>query len=169
MKLSVLCAALALGLIVGCQTEREAHESETAPAMGTRMSDLPIAAQKSIRAYAPGAKIDDIDKEARSGRTIYEVTFVDPGKNLKMHVDEDGNVVRSISEKAGAPTIGMKFKELPPAVQKSIQKYAPNRGIIGIESEIAQSGRMVYEVQFEEPGEDPKMHFAEDGTLLMKN
>ena len=166
MKIYILGAVLALGLVTGCKTDVEKTQAETAPRMGTKIADLPPAVQNTIRNYAPGAKIDDIDKERRSGRTIYEITFADPGRNPKLHVAEDGTIVRTISEKAGAQTPGQKFQALPPAVQNSIRRYAPPHAEIADIDEETRSGRTVYEVQFKAPGKNPKMHIASDGTLL---
>jgi len=58
-----------------------------------------------------------------------------------------------------------KFNELPPAVQKTVRAQAPNAEIADV-SKKSQDGMDVYEVQFNEPGKNPKVVVAADGKLL---
>ena len=60
------------------------------------IGELPRAVQRTIKQRVPNARIEDIDKETRTGRTVYEVTFENPGKNPKLHVAEDGTIVQEI-------------------------------------------------------------------------
>lgn len=161
----------AAALIAGCATNEERRAgSDSAPDVGTRFSDLPAAVQQTVRTRVPNANIDDIDKETRTGRTIYEITFEEPGKNPKLHIAEDGTIVKigdRVVEKAGASTdsIGTEFGELPAAVQRTIKQRAPGARIDDIDKE-TRTGRTVYEVTFEEPGKNPKLHIAEDGSIV---
>ena len=63
------------------------------PRLGTKMEDLPAAVQATLKQNAPSAQVDDIDKEMRTGRAVYEITFKDPGLNPKMHIAEDGTLL----------------------------------------------------------------------------
>src|SRR5256885_3525077 len=58
-----------------------------------------------------------------------------------------------------------KFNELPPAVQKTVRAQAPNAEIADI-SHKTQDGMEVYQVEFAEPGKNPKLMVAADGRLL---
>src|SRR5258706_5588231 len=58
-----------------------------------------------------------------------------------------------------------KFNELPPAVQKPVRAQAPNAEIADV-SKTTQNGIDVYEVQFNEPGKNPKVVVAADGKLV---
>jgi uncharacterized membrane protein YkoI len=58
-----------------------------------------------------------------------------------------------------------KFNELPPAVQKTVRAQAPNAEIADI-SHNTRDGIDVYEVEFKEPGTNPKVMVAADGRLL---
>lgn len=166
--------------MVGCasndrdaEVRMEHHSSatESSPRIGTTMNDLPAAVQNAIKENAPNAKVDDIDKETRSGRVVYEITFEEPGKNPKLHIAEDGTIVKAddkITEKSGAasgPSVGTKLSDLPEAVQKTIKEHAPNAKVDDIDKE-TRTGRVIYEVQFEEPGKNPKLHIAEDGSIV---
>jgi hypothetical protein len=102
MKIQIMIGIVALGLIAGCASDEyeddsavmnESAGASTGPSIGTKLSDLPAAVQSAIMSRAPNAEIDDIDKEVRSGRVIYEVQFKEPGKNPKLHIAEDGTFV----------------------------------------------------------------------------
>ena len=58
-----------------------------------------------------------------------------------------------------------KFNELPPAVQKTVRAQAPNGEIADV-SKTTRDGIDVYEVQFNEPGKNPKVVVAADGRLV---
>src|SRR2546421_6977533 len=58
-----------------------------------------------------------------------------------------------------------KFNELPPAVQKTVRAQAPSGEIADV-SKTTRNGIDVYEVQFNEPGKNPKVVVAADGKLL---
>lgn len=67
-------------------------------AVGTPLSALPEAAQKTIKAQAPDAPIANIARHEANGRTIYEVEFKDQGKNPTIKVAEDGQLVQSLQK-----------------------------------------------------------------------
>jgi uncharacterized membrane protein YkoI len=58
-----------------------------------RIEELPQAVQKTVREQAGGQKIADIDRESRTGRTIWEVEFEKAGRNTEIHVAEDGTLI----------------------------------------------------------------------------
>ncbi len=69
--------------------------------LGTQLADLPTAAQATIKREAAGNDIVDIDKETRDGKVVYEVEIKQPGKNIEIHVAEDGTIVRDSRKEDG--------------------------------------------------------------------
>ncbi|HTL18507.1 MAG TPA: PepSY domain-containing protein [Patescibacteria group bacterium] len=67
-------------------------------AVGTKLSALPEAAQKTIKTQAPDAPIEKITRHDVNGRTIYEVEFKDQGKNPTIKVADDGSLVQSLQK-----------------------------------------------------------------------
>jgi uncharacterized membrane protein YkoI len=57
------------------------------------------------------------------------------------------------------------FNTLPPAVQKTVRAQAPN-GEIAKVSNTTREGVQVYEIEFREPGTNPKIIVAADGKLV---
>jgi uncharacterized membrane protein YkoI len=58
-----------------------------------------------------------------------------------------------------------KFNELPPAVQKTVRAQAPNAEIATVNHK-TDNGMDLYEVEFREPGSNPKIVVAADGKLM---
>ena len=67
-------------------------------AVGTQFSALPEKVQKTIQAHAPDAPIANISRETDNGRTVYEVSFEDTGKNPSIKVADDGTLVQSLQK-----------------------------------------------------------------------
>jgi uncharacterized membrane protein YkoI len=57
------------------------------------------------------------------------------------------------------------FNELPPAVQKTVRAQAPN-GEIAHVNHRTDNGMDVYDIEFREPGSNPKISVARDGKLV---
>ena len=54
---------------------------------------------------------------------------------------------------------------LPTAVRNAIDQHSKGRAVADIDQE-TQDGRTVYEVEFSDPGINPQIHVAADGTLV---
>ena len=160
MKEQIVLALAVVGLMTGCASNRD-H-------IGTQFSELPPAVQQTLNSRVPPAEIADIDKETHHGRTVYEITYREPGKNPKIHIAEDGRIVKfneRVVERSGSGRMTSEMAGLPAPVQATIQQRAPNAIITDIDKE-TRTGRTVYEITFEEPGKNPKLHVAEDGTIV---
>jgi uncharacterized membrane protein YkoI len=67
-------------------------------AVGTPFSALPEKVQKTIQSHAPETEISNISRETDNGRTIYEVSFKDTGKNPSIKVADDGTLVQDLQK-----------------------------------------------------------------------
>jgi len=57
------------------------------------------------------------------------------------------------------------FNKLPADVQKAVKSHAPRAEIASV-NETKRDGMTFYEVEFTDPGANPKMIFAADGTII---
>ena len=57
------------------------------------------------------------------------------------------------------------FNKLPSAVQKAVKSHAPNAEIAAV-NETKRDDVTVYEVEFADPGANPKMVFSADGNII---
>ena len=168
MKTQFITLLAAAGLLVGCNKSVE-NASQ-------KFNELPPAVQKTVRAQAPNAEIADVTKTTENGMEVYEIQFRQPGSdsNSKMTVALDGKLITGDMtrtpgpiQKALTPTgaTGTKFSSLPEKAQKTIQAQAPNADIANI-SRSDKDGRVIYTIEFREPGKNPTIQVAEDGTLV---
>ena len=146
-----------------------------------KFEDLPQAVQNTVKQHAGAAKVRDIDREDRTGRTIYEVEFDRNGEEQEIHVAENGTLVSDEAASLTGPDrddadndrtrvramASPKFSELPPAVQKTVQQHGAQTEIEDIDRE-RENGKTYYEVEFRREGPNREIRVAEDGTL-MKN
>jgi uncharacterized membrane protein YkoI len=56
-------------------------------------NDIPAVVQKTIKAQAGGAEIEDVEHGTYNGRTVYEAAFKKNGQNTELQVYEDGTLV----------------------------------------------------------------------------
>lgn len=175
MKKQIVVALSAIVLATGCATKevRELREAD--------MNDLPLAVRDTILQQAPYGDVAKVDRQTYGGRPVYVVTFHDPIANPHLSIAPDGSllsggtlVVREpvnrtvvISEPAGAVVVPreMYFEDLPLAVQDAIRIRAPRARIVDIDKEL-RPAQTVYEVHFDEPNLNPKLHIREDGAFV---
>jgi uncharacterized membrane protein YkoI len=167
MKKHAIIILATSALLVGCN-----QSVETA---SQKFNELPPAVQKTVRAQDPNGDIASISQKSENGSQVYQVEFRNPnGPNSKVLVAADGTLVGSdLAKPAGGlqrmltPTgaVGTPFSALPEAAQKTIKTQAPNAPIDKI-TRHDDNGRTIYEVEFKEPGKNPTIKVAEDGTMV---
>jgi uncharacterized membrane protein YkoI len=156
-------------LVAGC--------NQSVKTASQKFNELPPPVQKTVRAQAPNAEIENVTEKNQNGAPVYEVDFRNPGPGAtssKVLVATDGTLIGSdLPKPAGAvqrlltPTgaVGTPFSALPERVQKTIQAQAPDAPIANI-SRHEDMGRTIYEVEFKDQGKNPTIKVAEDGTLV---
>jgi len=152
--------------------------SAGAPRIATmRVDDVPPAVRKTIEQHAAGRKVADIDRETWNGKPVFEVEYDQSGRNEQIFVAEDGTIVKqegkvrppdSKAETIKGPMIGTRFSDTPPAVQATIKREAHGAEIADIDKE-RRDGRVLYEVEFKDPGKNREIHVAEDGSVVPDN
>ena len=152
--------------------------------MGTQLEDTPPPVQETIKREAGNREIADIDKERRTGEIIYEVEIKQPGRNVELHIAENGTIVRDSrqTEGIGAPArqaergiaqssrLGaekLTFGEVPAAVQSRIRATDDGSKVKQIQR-MTRDGKTVYEVELEKEGKSTTLHINDDGTILKK-
>ena len=151
-----------------------------------KFDDLPPAVQATVRQQSGGTKITDIDREDRTGKTIYEIEFEKDGDNKEIHVAEDGSIQPEEATGLTARTdkdsvtgtdadrtrvrasMSPKFSELPAAVQQAVQQHGAQAEIEDIDRE-TRDGKTVYEVEFRREGPNREITVAEDGTIIKQD
>jgi putative PepSY-like beta-lactamase-inhibitor len=121
--LNVVCAALllpALGLA------QHTHKSN--------LDQIPKQVMDGLKSKFPNAKIDKWTKEDEGGFVVYDFEFKQEGRKYEADIKEDGTIHNW--EKAIA------FKDLPDAVQKTVQtKYPKSTPIEVMEITAIKNGK----------------------------
>jgi uncharacterized membrane protein YkoI len=151
--------------------------------MGTQLADTPQPVQAVIKREAGTREIADIDKENRSGKTIYEVEIKEADHNFELHIAEDGTILRdsrvNLRGQGTAPgQVGrdagrgadkhLTLTDVPVAVQRAIKAAGDPATLKPIERKI-KDGNAVYEVELQKDGRNTRLEIAEDGTVLKDN
>ena len=69
------------------------------------------------------------------------------------------------SQKSSVEKTSQSFNTLPPAVQKTVRSRAPGAEIASVDKK-TREGMNYFVVEFKEPGRNPKLTIAENGTIL---
>jgi uncharacterized membrane protein YkoI len=195
--LALITGACLIGVSASAQADRDKTTvgEDTSSAIGKikqgakniltemKFEDLPPAVQATVRQQSGGTKITDIDREDRTGKTVYEIEFEKDGDNTEIHVADDGSVLPEEATGLAARTdrdsvtgtgtdrtrvrasMSPKFSELPAAVQQTVQQHGAQAEIEDIDRE-ARDGKTVYEIEFRREGPNREIVVAEDGTLI---
>jgi uncharacterized membrane protein YkoI len=156
--------------------------------------ELPPAVQKTVRENYPGKKINDIDREDRTGQTVWEIEFAGGASDdIEIHVTNDGallgddgkpmapkakvaqtTVPSDVSDhktdfvkggKEQPKRVALKWEELPEPVKKAAEKFGGKDAVRDVDHE-KREGLEVWELEFSRPGQNIELHFAADGRVL---
>lgn len=132
-----------------------------------RLEDLPPRMQETIKSEAKGREIADIEREVSGGRTVYEVEFRDTGADARIHVTEDGGLVREDrrSSHIWSRFLGLQLEDLPPPVQETIRRIAAGREIADIDRK-GTKAEPVYRVEIKSPAATQEIRIDRNGRLL---
>lgn len=133
MKKNIFASLALAALLAGCATAE--RQAERIGYHGAQMQDMSTAAQSTVKQQVGDAQILDIDKETRSGQTVYEVTFQPAGGGAKekLHVAEDGTLLGE--RQAGARGLWNEMKEAAGAERKSKSEFKTESSDTGARGE----------------------------------
>jgi len=168
----VVVAVVALGLVVlaaglGLAEKARKHEEKVT------LDQVPEAVKKTILKEAAGAKIKEIEKETKDGKTIYEAEFIKDGKEVEVKVAPDGTVLkREVEEEEEEGEHHEKeqkvtLDQVPAPVKKTILAETTGGEIKEIELE-SEHGRAVYEAEYVKDGKKYEIEVSADGKVLEK-
>ncbi len=151
--------------------------------LGTQLSEAPPAVQAAVKRAVSNAEIEDVDRETKNGRVVYDVEVKQEGLNRHLKIAENGTLIadsnaresRSIGERVregvglgerDASTLTL--DQVPASVQKTIRDNCDVGTLKPIKRE-TRNGRVQYDVEFEKEGKNLRMTVGDDGTLLKEN
>ena len=115
-----------------------------------KLSDCPVAVQKTLQREANGAEVTIDEKE-------YEIL-----------VAEDGTLIEKVLiETEEIDVLEVELSNCPAAVQKTLKREANGAEIEVVDKE-TKGGKAVYEVDVKIEGKNYKIRVGEDGILISK-
>jgi uncharacterized membrane protein YkoI len=146
---------------------------------------VPAPVKSALGSSAQDQPVKEITIHNVDGRTVYDVELErDNAPNSRLRVAADGSVLRdtrrtmapdstttpsdlAVYGEYPAPAYIPKLKlgDLPPAVQRTVNKEAAGREIGEITSDIVD-GHPAYKIEFRERGVNPRFFVGENGALL---
>jgi uncharacterized membrane protein YkoI len=152
----------------------QAWNSALAAGSELKLSECPVAVQKTFQREANGAKIDEVEKEIEDGKTTYEADVTIDGKKYDITVAENGMLLEKALEEDEDADEGKKGEEVkvklsdcPAAVQKTLKCEANGAKIEAVDKE-TKGGKIVFEVDVKIDGKNYEIRVAEDGILISK-
>jgi hypothetical protein len=92
-KMKKLYAIVVMGLAVGIVCWVFGPGLINAKGNEIKASDLPEAERATLEKEAPGAEIEEIEKEEENGQVIYEIEVKIDGKEMELEIAADGTLL----------------------------------------------------------------------------
>jgi hypothetical protein len=73
--------------------------------------------------------------------------------------------IAGCSEKSSVEKTSQNFNSLPPRVQQAVRAHAPDAEVASVDKK-TRNGMDYYVIGFKEPGRNPKLTIAENGTIV---
>lgn len=104
---------------------------------------------------------------AGSTNWSYELEFKEAGRNSRIHVAEDGTLVRDERPRRSLKSLflGLQVEDTPAAVQQTIRRLAGDREIIDIDRK-GTKAEPVYRVEIKGPQGTQEVHVDHDGKIV---
>lgn len=129
-----------------------------------RFEELPIGLKDKIRIHAGSSPIEDVDRQSKGGKTIYEVAFKKDGKHTEMIFNEKGEPVTA----GGNPALDSRkitYNELPEGVRKTLEARVKTGEVNDIDRRV-KNGEATYEIGFKQNDRQQELVLSQDGRIL---
>ena len=93
----VAAAGLTMGMC-GCAKLQGQSSTSSAGEVKVKVEQTPPEVQKTIKSELVGARLEDIAKKQRQGKTIYETDIIKNGRKWEVVIDEDGQIISKVQE-----------------------------------------------------------------------
>lgn len=135
-----------------------------------QFEQLPASAQSAIRAQVGSERIEDIDRETRGGKTIYEVAFKRNGQHTEIQVADPGPAPASAPVVAQAlDSRKITYNELPANVRSAADSHLAGAEINDVDRQV-RDGKVTYEIGYKRSGgAQQELVLSEHGNVISGN
>jgi uncharacterized membrane protein YkoI len=129
-----------------------------------RFEELPIELKDKIRVHSGAAPIEDVDRQTKGGKTVYEVGFKKDNRHTELRFDEKGTLLTEGAEPA-LDSRKISYSELPESIRKPLQARVKEGEINDIDRQV-KNGQATYEIGFKQNGQQQELVLSHDGRIL---
>ena len=159
MRTEIMLSIAALLLMIAPASRAASeHEEEVS------LEQVPQVVKATIQKEAAGAKIIEVEREIRLGRTIYEAEFIRDGKEIEIEVALDGTLIKTETEDDEFEE-PIAFEEIPDNAKAALKQLAGEATIIEAEME-KENGILTYEARWKIGETRHEAKVLPDGTLV---
>ena len=129
------------------------------------LDQVPAAVKATILEEAAGAKITEIERETKNGKTVYEAEFLLNGQEIEIKVAPDGTLLSREAEDEGDDEDELTIDQVPEPARGALLKLAGDAKIIKAERE-REHGVLIYEAEWMANGTKHEAAVTADGALI---
>lgn len=132
------------------------------------IDQVPAAVKATILKEAKGGTLQEIERETKGGKTVYEAEVIIQGKEIEIKIAPDGTVIGREVEDEGQEEEEeevISLEQVPAAARKALMKHAGGAKITEVERE-KEHGVVLYEAEWEAGGREREAKVTADGDLI---
>ena len=141
------------------------HAAETKASPKLKLSECPVAVQKTLTAEAKGAKITAVETDTPYDELEYTAKVIIKKHHYALTVAQDGKLIQKALENEEEKEID--FAKCPKAVQRAFEDEADGTEIETVEK-ATQNGVVWYTASMEIGGDQYWITVAANGVLIAK-
>ena len=130
-----------------------------------QFEQLPIDLKDKIRVHAGSARVEDVDRQTKGGKTTYEVGFKKNGEHTELMFNDRGELIQPASGTAALDSRKISYNELPEIVKKAADARLKNAEVNDVDR-MMRDGRATYEIGFKQNGQQQELVISQDGRIL---
>jgi uncharacterized membrane protein YkoI len=132
-----------------------------------QLNQLPPHIQEQMRTQTGSARIEDIDRQVRDGRTFYEVGYKDStGKHTELRLEDTG--APQTAAASGLDSRKISYSELPVPIRRVVDSQVSGGEVNDVERKV-RNGVVTYEIGYKTAGGSGPQHelvVDQNGTVL---
>ena len=129
------------------------------------LDQVPAAVKATILKESAGAKITEIERETKDGKTVYEAEYLQDGREIEIKVAPDGTLLGREVEQEDDDEDDLTIDQVPEPARAALLKFAGGAKIIEAERE-KEHGALVYEAEWVKNGTKYEAAVTAEGALL---
>ena len=130
-----------------------------------QFEQLPIELKDKIRVHTGSARVEDVDRQTKGGKTTYEVAFKQNGEHTELMFDDRGGLIQPSSGTAALDSRKVSYNELPEVVKKAADARLKNAEVNDVDR-MVRDGKATYEIGFKQNGQQQELVISQDGRIL---